>query len=275
METEHFLKCEFACHIKTSHQYPVQTAGSLIFCILITGRLFLSGNRKLQFLNKKTSDFGQVELWNLFQRDVTVGKLWTKYFSLGPRVKSNERFNIAVDTSQEKVIWAWWMQPPLLAQIIKPSPLWRGRELKHHGKENKKLIWSSVQRCRLINSDCVGSETAVFLQVRSGQDRRMICYYSLNTIQRVSFMGIHKKVRSSQVHRRCNVERKEFCGVWSGDSDESGWRPGQSSHDWEEIRRNKLDEERVGLCGGSTQSAEEILKYVSAKPQDSWNFRFV
>ena len=103
----------------------------------------------------------------------------------------------------------------------------------------------------------------------------MISYYSLNTIQGVSFMGIHKKVRPSQVHRRCNVERKEFCGVRNGDSDESGRRPGQSSHDWEEIRRNKLDEERVGLCGGSTQSAEEILKYVSAKPQDSWHFVFL
>lgn len=183
-ETEHFLKCEFACHIKTSHQYPVQTAGSLIFCILITGRLFLSGNRKLQFLNKKTSDFGQVELWNLFQRDVTVGKLWTKYFSLGPRVKSNERFNITVDTSQEKVMWAWWMQPPLLAQIIKPSPLWRGRELKHHGKENKKLIWSSVQRCRLINSDCMGSESVSCVssgQIRTGQVNDQLLFSQHNS----------------------------------------------------------------------------------------------
>lgn len=52
-----------------------------------------------------------------------------KFLSLGLRVMCNELLNIAVYTSQENVIWGWWMPPPLLAQIINPCPL-LGNKLK-------------------------------------------------------------------------------------------------------------------------------------------------
>ena len=226
---------------------------------------------RLQFFNKKTSDFGQAEFWNLFQRAVTVGKLRTKYFSLGLRVKSNGRFNIAVDTSQEKVIWAWWMQPPLLAQIINSSPLWRdknwsimGRKTKSSsGRQSRGVAWltetawdQTYQTAEGVSVSFVSSG-----QIRTGQGNDLLLF-SQHSSESQFYGHSQKKVRSSQVHRRCSVERKEFCSVWNGNSDESGPRPG---HDWEEIRGNKLDKERVGICGGSTQSAEEILKYVSAK----------
>lgn len=63
------------------------------------------------------------------------------FLSLELKVKSSELLNIAVYTRQGKVLWAWWIPPLMLAQIINPSPL-----LLLFGRKYWRSLWRETKQ---------------------------------------------------------------------------------------------------------------------------------